>query len=126
MTETKKFNLITMIKGIFFSIIFTSLLILIITAACYWGNISEKILSLMLFLASSISVFLSSLFILKNIKHTGLLYGTLNGLGYFIIILAASICVSGKFVPSAQSITMLIGSVLSGALGGVIGVNKAV
>ena len=125
MTETKKSSFIALAKGILFSVIFTLILILIITAVCYFGNISEKILSLMIFIASAFSVFFSSLLVLKSIRHAGLIYGGLNGLGYFIIILAASICVSGKFVPSAQSITMLIGTVLSGALGGVIGVNKS-
>ncbi len=124
MSEKKKIHYMSLVKGILFSIALTLVFILIITCICYWGNISEKVLGLLLFLASALSVFISSFFIAKSIKRAGFLYGLLNGLGYFLVILAASICFSGSFSPSSQIITMLIGTVLSGALGGVIGVNK--
>lgn len=124
MSEKKKVNYMALVKGILFSLAFTFILIVVITCICYFGNISEKLLGLLLFAASAISVFLSSMFMAKSIKQKGLMYGALNGLGYFIVILTASICFSGKFAPSSQSITMLIGTVLSGALGGVMGVNK--
>ena len=124
MTEKKKFNYMTLLKGMAISVIFSFILILIITCICYWGNISEKILGLMLFVTSALSVFISSLFMARKIERAGLIYGTLNGLGYFLIILVAAICFSGKFTPSTQSITMLIGSVLAGALGGIIGINR--
>ena len=124
MSEKKKLNYITLLKGIIFSMIFSFILILIITCVCYWGNISEKLLGLMLFITSSFSVFMSSFFMTKKLERAGLIYGTLNGLGYFTVILVAAICFSGKFTPSTQSITMLIGSVFAGALGGIIGINR--
>ena len=111
-------------KGIIFSIIITFILILIVTCICYWGNVSEKVLGVMLFGISCVSVFLSSILLGKSVKEKGLVYGILNGFGYFIVILASAVCFSGKFNPSAQSISMLMGSVFSGALGGIIGVNK--
>ena len=124
MAEKKKINYIALLKGIIFSVFFSFVLILIITCICYWGNISEKLLGLMLFVTSALSVFMSSLFMTRKIERAGLIYGTLNGLGYFFVILVAAICFSGKFTPSTQSITMLIGSILSGALGGIIGINR--
>ena len=124
MSEKKKLNYIALLKGIVFSVFFSFVLILIITCICYWGNISEKLLGLMLFVTSALSVFMSSLFMTRKIERAGLIYGTLNGLGYFFVILVAAICFSGKFTPSTQSITMLIGSILSGALGGIIGINR--
>ena len=124
MAEKKKLNYIALLKGIVFSVFFSFVLILIITCICYWGNISEKLLGLMLFVTSALSVFMSSLFMTRKIERAGLIYGTLNGLGYFFVILVAAICFSGKFTPSTQSITMLIGSILSGALGGIIGINR--
>ena len=124
MAEKKKLNYMALVKGILFSIALTLILILIITCICYWGNISEKVLGLMLFAASAVSVFFSSVLMARSIKRTGFIYGLLNGLGYFIVILVASICFSGKFSPSTQVFTMLAGTLLAGALGGVIGVNK--
>ncbi len=122
----KKYNLKVkaLAKGIVFSIIITFILILIVTCVCYWGNVSEKVLGVILFGISSVSVFVSSVLLGKGVKEKGLIYGILNGLGYFIVILVAAVCFSGKFNPSAQSISMLMGAVFSGALGGIIGVNK--
>lgn len=122
----KKYNLKVkaLAKGIVFSIIITFILILIVTCVCYWGNVSEKVLGVILFGISCVSVFVSSVLLGKGVKEKGLIYGILNGLGYFIVILVAAVCFSGKFNPSAQSISMLMGSVFSGALGGIIGVNK--
>ena len=124
MSEKKKLNYITVLKGIIFSVFFSFILILIITCICYWGNISEKILGLMLFITSALSVFMSSLFMTRKLERAGLIYGTLNGLGYFAVVLIAAICFSGKFTPSTQNITMLVGSILAGALGGIIGINR--
>ena len=111
-------------KGIVFSIVITFILILIVTCICYWGNVSEKGLGVMLFFVSVLSVFISSMFLGRGVKEKGLIYGVLNGLGYFVVILVSSVCFSGKFNPSAQSVSMLMGSIFSGALGGIIGVNK--
>lgn len=119
-----KLNAKALVKGIVFSIIITFILILIVTCICYWGNVSEKVLGVMLFGISALSVFISSVLLGKGVKEKGLIYGILNGLGYFIVILIAAVCFSGKFSPSAQSISMLMGTAFSGALGGIVGVNK--
>lgn len=124
MAEKSSFNYKALIKGILFSLLTTILLIIVITLICYFGNISEKILGLMLFAASGISVFLSSIFLAKSVRKSGFIYGALNGLGYFLLILIASVCFSGKFSPSAQILTMLAATFFSGALGGVIGINN--
>ena len=117
-------NLKALSKGIVFSIVITFILILIVTCICYWGNISEKVLGMMLFGVSVLSVFISSIMLGRGVKEKGLIYGILNGLGYFLVILVAAVCFSGKFNPSAQSVSMLMGSVFAGALGAIIRVNK--
>lgn len=124
MAEKNKLKITALAKGILFSIILSLILILIITFVCYWGNISEKLLGFMLFLASGISVFISSLFMAKKMKHKGFIYGTLNGILYFILITLLSVCFSGNFSLSTHVLTTLLGTVLAGALGGVIGVNR--
>lgn len=122
--EKNKPPISALVKGILFCIAMTVVLIILITCICYFGNISERLLGIMLFAASVISVFISSFFTARSIKHSGLIYGALNGLGYFAVIFTAAVCFSGKFSPSTQSITMLAGAILSGSLGGVLGVNK--
>lgn len=122
--KNNKLKFKPLIKGIVFSVILTFIFILIVTCICYWGNVSEKILGVILFLVSVMSVFISSIILGRGLKEKGLMYGALNGFGYFLVILSIAILVSGRFSPSIQSISMLMGSVFSGALGGIIGVNK--
>lgn len=124
MAEKNKLQITALAKGVLTSIILSFILILIITFICYWGNISEKLLGFMLFLASGISVFISSIFIVKKIKHKGFIYGALNGFSYFILITLISVCFSGSFSPSTHVFTTLACAVLAGALGGIIGVNR--
>ena len=83
-------NLKALSKGIVFSVVITFILILIVTCICYWGNISEKVLGMMLFGVSVLSVFISSIMLGKGVKEKGLIYGILNGLGYFLVILLKS------------------------------------
>ncbi len=123
MADKNKLQLNSLIKSVLLSIILSLIFILIITFICYWGNISEKVLGFMLFLASAVSVFIGSIFLAKKVGRAGLVYGFLNGLTYFLLILLVSVCVSGNFSPSSQVFTTLAGALLSGALGGVIGVN---
>lgn len=123
MAENKKLKVRPILKSVAGALLMTFIFILIITAVCYFGNVSEKLLGFLIFSASAVSVFLSSLFMAKGIREKGFLYGLLTGLGYFIIIFVASVCTSGTFTPSVQCITMLFGSILTGALGGIIGVN---
>lgn len=124
MAETKKLKIKPILKSILISLVITFIFVLLLTTLCYFGNVSEKLLGFLIFLASAVSVFLSCLFMAKGIGEKGLIYGALSGFGYFAIIFVASVCSSGCFTPSTQSITMLLGSVLSGALGGVVGVNR--
>ncbi len=122
MPETKKLKVKPILKAVALSLLLTFLFILIITAACYFGNISDKLLGFLIFAASAVSVFLSCLFMAKGVKQRGFLYGLTAGFGYFLVIFVASVATSGTFVPSAQSITILVGAMLSGALGGIAGV----
>ncbi len=123
MAENKKLRIKPILKAVIGSMLLTFIFILIITAVCYFGNVSEKLLGFLIFAASAVSVFLSCLFMAKGVKEKGFLYGLLSGLGYFIIIFVASVCSSGQLTPSTQSVTMLAGALLAGALGGIIGVN---
>lgn len=124
MAENKKLKIKPVLKAVFASLLLTFLFILIIAAVCRFGNVSEKMLGFLIFAASAVSVFLSCLLMTRGVSEKGFLYGLLSGLGYFIIIFVASVCTTGKFSPSMQSITMLFGALAAGMLGGIVGVNK--
>jgi len=59
-----------------------------------------------------------------DIKKNGIINGMLVGLIYITVIYLLSSIVTGNFLLNITSIIMIITSVLTGALGGIIGVNK--
>lgn len=126
MSEVKKAKngALSLCFGVAISVIITIALIFAIACICYFADVSERMIGIMLFSASAISVFLGGMLVSAKQKRAGLFFGAVTGLAYFAVIFAASVCISGVFSPSAQSITMLFGSLFSGALGGVVGVNR--
>ncbi len=124
MSYEKDFNTTGIIKGIAFSLIFTFILLLIIAGACYFFTISDALLSVLVMAAVGLSIFISSAAVSKNIEKSGLLHGLAIAAGYFIIIVLTGIIVKKCFSPNMNMLTVLIASLASGALGGIIGVNN--
>ena len=72
-------------------------------------------------------VFLSSPAVtsrIERLEKNGIINGMFVGLIYIAIIYLLSSIVTGNFLLNITSIIMIITSVLTGALGGIIGVNK--
>lgn len=121
--HTKKINFSGVLKGIAFSILLTIIFLLILTAVCYFSDISDKMLSILIFAASVISVFGGAFAVARNSDFSGILHGLLLGLGYFIILLASSIIINKGFFPNMHLLSLLISCVCSGMLGGIFGIN---
>ena len=70
-----------------------------------------------------VSILISSMLLLRKIKEKGLLYGALFGLIYFVIIYLVNVLsFNGFFVSNTLGIYFGI-CMLSGVIGGIIGVN---
>ena len=61
---------------------------------------------------------------MSTIKKNGIINGAIIGVIYIITIYILSSIIEGTFSLNRYSIMMIIGSILAGALGGIIGVNK--
>lgn len=122
--EKAKINFRGILKGIIFSIITTIILVVIIALISYFADISDKIISILLFIASVLSVFAGSMLMTRTAGGNGLAHGALIGFGYFIIILIASIVVKREFDLNGNLITLLIANAAGGMLGGIVGINS--
>ena len=117
-------NIKKVIKGSAFSIIITLIGLLIYSIILSYTSVSESTIPTIVIIITAISVLIGSTISTSNIKKNGIINGMFVGLIYIAIIYLLSSIVTGNFLLNITSIIMIITSVLTGALGGLIGVNK--
>ena len=123
MAEERKLNGKGILKGIIFSILVTAVCMVALALVCYFGNISDKLLGILIFIATILSIFAGALFVSRNAQKAGLIHGGLLGLGYFLVVLAAGMILQKGLVWDMRLVTMLLGDVAAGMLGGILGIN---
>ena len=124
MSEEKKLNFAGIGKGMVFSIVLTFVFILIIAAVCYFANISDRLLSVLVFAATGASVLLGAVLVAKSAGGSGLLHGAVLGIGYILIMTLTSVISQKEFTFNSQALTMLICVLACGMLGGILGINS--
>lgn len=117
-------NIKKVIKGSAFSIIITLIGLLIYSIILSYTSVSESTIPTIVIIITAISVLIGSTISTSNIKKNGIINGMFVGVIYIAIIYLLSSIVTGNFLLNITSIIMIITSVLTGALGGIIGVNK--
>lgn len=117
-------NIKKVIKGSAFSIIITLIGLLLYSIILSYTSVSESTIPTIVIIITAISILIGSTISTSNIKKNGIINGMFVGLIYIAIIYLLSSIVTGNFLLNITSIIMIITSVLTGALGGIIGVNK--
>lgn len=117
-------NIKKVIKGSAFSIIITLIGLLVYSIILSYTSASESTIPTIVIIITAISILIGSTISTSNIKKNGIINGMFVGLIYIAIIYLLSSIVTGNFLLNITSIIMIITSVLTGALGGIIGVNK--
>ena len=117
-------NIKKVIKGSEFSIIITLIGLLVYSIILSYTSVSESTIPTIVIIITAISILIGSTISTSNIKKNGIINGMFVGLIYIAIIYLLSSIVTGNFLLNITSIIMIITSVLTGALGGIIGVNK--
>lgn len=117
-------NIIKILKGSAISIIITLIGLLIYSIILSYTSVAETTMPVTIIIISAISILIGSTLSTSNIKKNGIINGMLVGLIYITVIYLLSSIVTGNFLLNITSIIMIITSVLTGTLGGIIGVNK--
>lgn len=116
-------NIIRIIKGSVFSILITLMLLFIYAILLTSTNIPESTMSVVVITITGISILIGSSISSFKIKKRGIVNGGLVGLIYVITIyLISSIALIG-FSMNITSIVMLMVAIVTGMIGGIIGVN---
>ena len=101
-----------------------AIILLSISAAIFtYTSINDIHLNSFVFGTVMISVLTGSMLLCRKVKEKGLLYGSIFGLIFCLIIyLFTALAYTGFFVSNTLGLYLAI-SVLSGIVGGIIGVN---
>lgn len=111
------------IKGTIFTYIFAVVLIFIYSTLLTYTNISDSTIPSFVAGISIISILFSSIIFSRQIGTSGIINGAIIGGIYIGLIYLLSSLFKTGFVLDKYSIFMIIVAILTGAIGGIIGVN---
>ena len=110
-------------KGVVISYIFTFISFLIFAILLSNTNIPDSYISGVISIISIMSILIGSASCTKKANSQGLIWGSIVGLIYSIIIYLISSLLFVGFSLTSSSFYLILLCVLFGALGGIIGIN---
>lgn len=116
-------NVIQIVKGIGISIIITLILLFVFSLLLTYTNISENTIPAVVIVITGISILIGSSIINLKIKKNGIINGAIIGGSYILILYVISSILSGSYALTVPAIIMIIVGLVTGMLGGIIGVN---
>ena len=122
--EGKGSNIKRVVKGSIFSVIITMILLLVYSTVLTYTSVSEKTIPIVVLVITGISILIGSQISTVNIKKNGILNGSLIGIVYILTIYLISSLATRNFSLNIYSGIMIIIACISGAIGGIIGVNR--
>lgn len=114
---------VNLTKGTIFAYFITLLVFMVYGVLITYTDITEKNMQIVVMLTTVISVLISGFLSAKGINSKGLLLGALAGIVYFVILLMVAFCVLPTIQFNPKLIMLLILSICSGGVGGIIGIN---
>ncbi len=111
-------------KTVLISFLITILLILLLSFLITYTDISSSVAKPYTIIVTILSIIFASILNGKKTSEKGWLNGTISGLIYMLILYITGSFTFMNFSINSNSITMFIVGLLSGALGGIIGINN--
>ncbi len=122
-TKEKNNNMIKIIKGSIIAMIITIIALTIYAAILAYTSVSETTMVPVVLTITGISILIGSSMSSISIKKQGIMNGGFVGLIYIIFLYVLSSIISVGFELNMNAIIMLIVAILTGMIGGIIGVN---
>ena len=116
-------NIVRVVKGSIFAILITAIFLLIYAILLTSTNISENTMTTVVITVSGVSILIGSSISSFKIKKQGIINGALVGLIYITALYLLSSIIFVGFEINLSSIIMLVVSIITGMIGGIIGVN---
>lgn len=112
-----------MVKGICISMILSLLMMLILSMVLSFSSVKENVIMPTVIFISAFSILVSSFLVAKRIESKGIIYGSLLGLIYMLILYLLSSILNFDFSLNTNAVVMITFGIVGGAIGGVLGVN---
>lgn len=116
-------SFMVIIKGVLFAFIISLIMFALTALAVSFGDMSDWIINVIIIAVSVISILVAGMFASKNAKSKGFLYGGAIGFLYMLVLYFIGALAFDRFGIDLRVLTMLVIGVVSGALGGIIGIN---
>ena len=121
--EKSNSNLIKIIKGSSIAIVLSLIFLTIYAAILSFTSVSETTMVPVVLVLTGISILIGSSMSSISIKRQGIINGGLVGLIYVLFLYIVSSIAGIGFGLNMNAIIMLVVGVITGMIGGVIGVN---
>lgn len=121
-SELKK-NSARIIKGSLFAIITSAILLLIFAILLCYTSLSESTMLPVILVVTGVSILIGSMISTRKIRKNGILNGGMVGLIYIIILYLISSLFLAGFSLTFNPFIMLVVGIITGMIGGIIGVN---
>lgn len=112
-----------MVKGVCISIGLTLVMILILSIVLSFTAIKENVIMPTVIFVSSFSILLGGFLVAKKVDEKGIVYGSILGLIYMLILYLISSILNFDFSLNGNAIIMIVFGIIGGAIGGILGVN---
>lgn len=97
---------------------------LIIAAILTFTDFPEKYTTVAVLIATLSGLFVAGFKSGVHNEKNGMIKGAMTGLAYMLILYLASSIIFSDFLINQRSIIMILTGILSGAIGGIIGINR--
>lgn len=122
-TNEKNSKIYNIFRGSLVAILITIISLLIFSILLTHTNISEKSIVPVITIITAVSILTGSILSVSKIENRGLFNGALVGLTYILAIYILSSIINKNFAINLNSLILISSAVISGMLGGIIGVN---
>ena len=123
--KVEKTNNIIMkiMQGMIISFIVTLISIFLFAILLSYTNISESIIPIVMVVLTFISILIGSIISMRKQTKNGLINGATIGGLYVILLYIISSSLNTGFALNIYTIGMIVAGIISGTIGGIIGVN---
>lgn len=112
-------------KGTAAALLLTVAMSAALAAVMYFSDVPEFLMSFVIFLIAALTCTVGGFCVAKAAGSGGLLNGAAVGVLYYAVLAAASLLIKKELPLDMHMLIMLAATVLSGMLGGVLGVSRS-
>ena len=112
------------LKGSLYAIVISLVLLFCFAICLTYTKVSENTMPITVISITAISILIGSSITTTKMYRSGIFYGIIVGLVYMLFLYIVSSIITKKFAVSGYAIIMIIASIVAGAIGGIIGINR--